>query len=325
MDLQRITEQNSGKNAAKVINDNFDEVSRVIDNLSDGKTLDTGTYYGERISLKKHGLKRELYKTLPDVIAHQSMAIYGNYLVLATVNSSAMLYNIATNTKISDVTIPSATGFNTPHANVAQFGVEFASGNSAMPLLYLSQWDGQHGFIAYNLTSNGTMSVVQTIKPNVSAAIFGEGQTDWVIDTDGGWLYSLAYKQANEGYLVTEENGGRTMVCKFKLPKIADGSAIVLTDADVVDHYELPPINVRQDACYVNGHILLAAGGGSASGFQTNWNKLYAIDLLGKCISSIVDIYGYLQIEPEGLDLYDGKLLMTYLASPYGRLFAYEF
>jgi hypothetical protein len=25
------------------------------------------------------------------------------------------------------------------------------------------------------------------------------------------------------------------------------------------------------------------------------------------------------------LDLYDCKLLMTYLASPYGRLFAYEF
>jgi hypothetical protein len=32
------------------------------------------------------------------------------------------------------------------------------------------------------------------------------------------------------------------------------------------------------------------------------------------------NIGNYLQIEPEGLDLYDGKLLMTYLASPYGKL-----
>lgn len=320
MELNHITQQDNAQNAASIINDNFDTIAQAI-----GESLDSGEYIGERIRLEKHWFKRTLMQTLPDATVHQSMAIYGDYCLLAHSNGTAQLYNIKTNTRIGSVSIPAASGFNTPHANVAQFGVEFASGNSAMPLLYLSQWDGQHGFIAYNLTSSGTMSLVQTIKPNVSAEVFGEGQTDWVIDTDGGWLYSLAYKQANEGYLVTEENGGRTMVCKFKLPKIADGSAIVLTDADVVDHYELPPINVRQDACYVNGHILLVAGGGSSSAYQTSWNKLYSIDLLGKCISSIVDIYGYLQVEPEGLSIYDGKLIMTYLASNYGRLFSYEF
>lgn len=317
MPLQKISSTTNATELVSAFNNNVDE-------LGGGVVSGDGTYYGERICLNPNGLTRTLLQTLPNAVTHQSLAIFGYYGVLVTGSGTLSLYNIKTNARIADVNLPSASGFSTPHANVAQFGVEHGAGNATLPLLYVSQWNNERGFIAYNLTASGSISVAQTIKSSVSANIFGSGQADWVIDTDRGLLYSIAYKQA-DGYAITEADGGRTMVCKFKLPKIADGAAIVLTDADVLDSFELPPMQVRQDACYCNGRVLLVAGGGSSSAYDTSWNKLYSIDMQGKRIASVVDLYSYLAAEPEGLSLYDGKLLMTYNTSPYGRLFAYEF
>jgi len=316
MSIYKISQSDYAEQVSDGIDENFQSVV--------GAELNSGTYYGEKISLKKFGLKRELMQTLPNATVHQSMAIYGDYCVLVHSNGTAQLFNLATNTKIANVTIPAIADVTTPHANVAQFGIEMASGNTAMPLLYISQWNGERGFLAFNLTSSGTISTVQTIMPNVDAEIFGAGQVDWIIDTDNGFLYSFGYKIVG-GSTMDQESGGITYVCKFKMPTIADGASVTLTDNDVLDHFILPPFCLRQDMCYANGHVFIAAGGGHYSSYKDSWNKVYAVDLLGKCVSSVVDIYDYLQVEPEGLSLYDGKLIMTYNASDYGRLFSYEF
>ena len=292
-------------------------------------SIGNNTYYGGRIQLKQqlYQFDRKLYKVLPSAVMTQSFAIYGNYMLRFNYNGTtltAYLYNITNNAYIRSITL-NYGNMTIPHCNVACFSRVFASGNSDLPLLYLSQWDGERGCLVYDIHLNGTANLVQVITSNVSASKFGEGQADWVVDYDEGYIYSIAYKIAN-GYNVTEADGNRSMICKFRLPKLTDGENIVFQDADIVDSYDVPPFNVMQDKCYRNGRILIAAGG-SAS-YNTAWRKLYSLNLGERRVEAAIPIHQFLAKEPEGIDMHGDLLLMDYNDDSqygYGTLYSYEF
>ena len=273
-------------------------------------------YYGELIKIGRNKFKESIYTTLPTFSGytglHQCMAVYGDYVLLFTYNTSdatqpakAYLYRLSTATQLAALTLPNST-YKRPHCNSATFSEVFNTSDSILPLLYVSQWDNdsQKGCFVYDIKLvNGTYSIdlVQTILPtNVSTATLGAGQTDWCVDPLG-YIYCIGYL-LNDGATIVANN--KTMVTKFILPKVSDGAVVTFGDADVLDHFDVPIFIYRQDLCFENGRIFMLSGVSSSIPA-----KLTVIGPDDKRVVSEVSL-AYNTNEPEGIGVTDGKLLM---------------
>lgn len=273
-------------------------------------------YYGELIKIGRNKFKESVYKTLPTFSGytglHQCMAVYGDYVLLFTYNTSdatqpakAYLYRLSTATQLAALTLPNST-YKRPHCNSATFSEVFNTSDSILPLLYVSQWDNdsEKGCFVYDIKLvNGTYSIdlVQTILPtNVSAATLGAGQTDWCVDPLG-YIYCIGYL-LNDGATIVANN--KTMITKFALPKVSDGEVVTFGDADVLEHFDVPIYIYRQDLCFENGRIFMVSGVSSSIPA-----KLTIISPDDKRVVSEVSL-AYNTNEPEGIGVTDGKLLM---------------
>ena len=278
-----------------------------------------GYYTGEKINVR-NPFKVLAHRNIENIKRHQSMAIYGNYMVTAyTDNGEAkgQVIDLTTYTILATITFDLG-GFHLPHCNVCCFGNEFAEGNNTLPLFYLSQWDYEYerGCLVYDIQESGgtwTATLVQKIKPNnIGTGILGAGCVDWIVDTDNSCLYALGYYLAGSSTIV---EGNKEMVVKFSLPKIADGSSILLSESDVVDNYSVLMWNFSQDKTYVDGKVYVIAGGGPQYG-TPEMNRLYVLDLVQKQVVSIVHCENVFTAEPEGLSEKNGDLLFTYGYTP---------
>ena len=307
----------------------LDDLSAKIDAISPVSEADmTGIYQGEKISLVNR------YKIVnPALVSsieyHQSIAVYGKYAVTSMYSGTGtasqgatcfgQIIDIETNEKTS-INFPIGT-YNRPHCNTMVFGNEFAPGNDVLPLLYISMWDysNERGCLVYDVrkVANGwSATLVQAIIPNVGSIgteIIGNGSTDWVVDTDNNCIYSLAYYLAGSS---TIEVGNKQMIVKYALPRLSDGEVINLSLADVLDHYETECFNYGQDKAYLNGKIYVIAGGGSEYSYM---NKLRVLDLVQKQIVSRVNLN--INQEPEGLTIYQNRLLFDYGFNPFEMVF----
>lgn len=234
---------------------------------------------------------------------HQSMVLYDRKAFFVTPIDDKLIcdiYYIPTRSRLAEISMPYA-GYPLPHANVSCIGNVFYSSQSVLPLLYVSSWNNQRQAFVYDIFSfNGKFgsNLIQIIDPScVSKDIIGGGYLDWVVDPDGGYLYSLAYHLANTSNV---SEGNFTHVTKFVLPSLSQ-KIVVLQDNDVLEHFTLPVMLFFQDKCYEDGHIYVAAGMPDELGqfppcvydidLQNRYLKEHAIPLMG---------------EPEGLCIYDG-------------------
>ena len=282
-------------------------------------------YNGEVIRIGNNKFKHSVFKTLPMAVS-QAMAVYDDYILLftyATNSASAYLYKLSDGTLLATLTLPNST-YKRPHCNAVSFGVTFNSANSILPLMYVSQWDNdsQKGCLVYDISLSGgnySANLVQAILPtNVATTTRGAGQTDWVVDPIGRHIYSIAYL-LNDGAHTAANN--KTMITKYKLPAISDGAEIVLGDADVLDHFDIPVYIYRQDAIFENGRILMLAG--VQSSVQANVPcRLVSIDPVAKTRASVVSL-DYANKEPEGIGVTDGKLLIGFNGDT--KIYRFEF
>lgn len=246
------------------------------------------------------------------------MAIYGDIAVFMIYNYNTdgqtqdgaltmHIYNLRTNSKLASLNVPYGN-YTIPHCNTSVFGNEFGSENSIAPLLYVSQWNGERNCLVYDITlSNHVYSVElkQVISTSgISQEIEGVGMRDWIVDTDHNCIYSMAYYINSDA---TEE-GNKTMFLKFALPSLSDGNNVVLTQSDVLDNFELEFFKFFQDKCYNGNKIYIAAG---MYDYQSI-TKIRVLDLTTKQIVTVIPLGETYNDEPEGLDVYEDKLLMTY-------------
>lgn len=295
-----------------------EEVTKIINEYSTEDA--SGSYEGEKISLDGWPFKRETFRSLA-VSFSQSMAIYGDYVVFAYGSpnyGTGSLWRISTGAKIADITFPHGT-LNVPHGNTICFGKEFASGNSDLPLLYLSQWDGESGCLVYNLQADGTIALVQTITASgMDSSIYGGALGDWVVDTDNGYIYSVRYLINASA---TEADGNKMLFCKFALPTLADGAAVTFAPANIIDSFSTQIMRVSQDKTYLNGKIYVIAGNDNTSDY------LYVVSLLQKDIVTRVSLNQW-GGEPECLSVYnnDGQneLIYSYGAAQLYKLSFYQ-
>ena len=265
-------------------------------------------YTGQKIVFPKMHYKQ--LGTLPNnqqcCVIHNNLAIFVNgtkYWVADKNNGFNVL-------KAGDV------GVTGVHSNVGSLGTEFYNGNT-IPLIYLTDWDGEKGVKVFNLSNTTyTMSHVQSINPSselLNSDIFGRGNTDFIVDRENGFLYSICYKE--DTWREIESN--KTCICKFALPRLSSGSNVTLRLADIIDHFEVENIPTRQDCCIYNG-ILYIENGYVNPHYKAT---LRAIDLSKKEVVSKIDISKIVDGEPECLEFDEDHLLMAYGKTIYGLYF----
>ncbi len=259
------------------------------------------------------------FKNFPSDYAIQSSAVSGKYWFgcgyecmkhgkYSDDQPFIIVSNLENEEYITCIPISTA-GVRVPHCNVCCFGNENLQ-ESPFPPLYISQWnyDGERGVLVVKINYEGdqfSCEMVQMIIPHIEdKERFGNGSTDWIVDTDNDKLYSLAYYLTGSSTLV---DGNRECICVFDLPKIGDGSVIELTDADIIDNFELEMLNFSQDKCYHDGCIYVASGYHA----YPEWIKIRKINLQKKEIESVLDLSPW-SGEPQGLDIFNGDLLMNY-------------
>ena len=288
--------------------DNLDKRIDAIESRTITKVPETadGMYSGELVALgSKHPYNRELWKTIGLSLYAQSMAIYGDYIVFfyGDGTSTGSLWKLSDATKLADITFGYGT-FSKPHGNVMNFGDEFASGNTDLPLLYVSQWDGNGGCLVYDIHLDGTCNLVQSIMvSDMNPDVYGSYLGDWVLDTVSNSIYSVKYHNSS----TAPSNTNYDHICRYKLPKLSDGTNIVFTNADITDSFIAPFTPISQDKKIWKGLMFIAAGNTSYSGSQ----KIFVIDINRKAMVSVFNLAQYGD-EPEGLDVLDDGLILGY-------------
>ena len=298
-----------------------DELSNLADMVGEGRDK---TYSGERVVINSNKFGRKQL-SVPGTTG-QSFASYGDYIVACNYDDgvspseiTAKLMSLSGNSVLATFSLPYGS-VHRPHCNTCCFGNEFGSADSIVPLLYVSQWDYgyERGVLVYDIKLSGgvySAELVQTIIPdNIGVGYLGQGDIDWVVDTDNSMLYAFAYYLPG---LSTIVEGNKEMICKFALPALSDGSLIELTEADILDNWEMGTFNYSQDKCYNSGKIYIVSGESST---YPDWTKIRVLDLARKEVVSEIPLAQF-GGEPEGMDIVQGFLTYGYGGAYIYRLF----
>lgn len=239
----------------------------------------------------------------------QSFVVWNNYLIVGFERTVYKVYDL-NSFKLLQTGLLSHEGTTAAHSNMVSLGV--AENKDATPLCYFSHWDGDKGCIGYRLQDDLTLKQEQVIIPSEELKqnpIFGQGNTDFIIDKKNQFLYSIGYKINSFG----TEPENTTCICKFALPKITDGTFIELTSEDILDYFEIENIATRQDACIIGNKLYIN------NGFVKNpyvEPVIRIVNLNKKKIVRRLYLKEYKDSEIEAIDINGNNILFTYAGDP---------
>ena len=172
---------------------------------------------------------------------------------------------------------------------MVSFGVEKAASSDPLPVAYVSQChrkpvDGRKDvlYVERILPGFGASELVQTIFYEDSSRDFGYA-LQWVIDRKEKMLY---------GYGNTIDNrnpDNRHRIIKFRLPKLSDGSFVVLRPQDALENYLVEDVSgyrfnpIGQGLCIYRGRLYMPTGLGDVD----NPSVLYVWDLKNRSMRSV--------------------------------------
>lgn len=198
-----------------------------------------------------------------------------------------------------------------PHCNVANSIVK-----GGHTYAYITEWNGDRRFFVEDIKRNSdtgewSASLVQTFSMDIDPEISGYGYRDWVVDFDNNKVYALTYlgKESNN-----DRVGVGTSLLEFKLKGVKEGD-YTYTEKDILRHVTLPMINATQDKEIRDGKLYISAGittkNPSQKTLYDRVRRISVIDLKSLSVEKEYSLQFYNQ-EPEGLDFYDGKMIMTF-------------
>lgn len=309
---------------------NIAELEDAIKNVNAGSLgVTLYDYVGMKPTYKnKFGVTK--LQTLPSWVASQACAVIGNYMIVGVTfdqsGTAARVYDLESNTLLGTISFNFGTYYK-PHANTICFGTEMPDANSPFPALYLSQLDStglanrgsEYGVLVYSISSSYTSTFLQAILPDKTDTDLmnkiGAGTPNYIIDRDNGFLWVVGYKNAT---WVSYDN--IQTFTKFQLPLLSAGSEVILTNADVLDSFELPmyPYTAMQEGVFKNGRLYIQMGvNGTIQGMRV-------VNVDTQEIETSLQTTQIFSTEPQGLAFWDDEMVW-YESGTSGILYKFNF
>lgn len=232
----------------------------------------------------------------------QDMAIYGDKAYLMNDGGHCRVLNLEMG--IIEKEMDLACSNNNTHINNVCFGVEVQKG-ADIPLIYVSETNKPHRCFVEDI--NGDKPVLlQTIEAFEGGKNYSNH--NWVVDRDKEHLYGL--KCYWHQYL-DKDNNIKTVITKYRLPKLIDGEKIELSEKDILDRFDIYFPNTMQGATIKKGKMYIASGMQERERNNTETERaIIVIDLKKKIIKKRTTINFLTTNEPEGIDFDKSKCLL---------------
>ena len=243
--------------------------------------------------------------------SYQGMDVYKNYLVSLQDKGVATIYKLSNRkfTKLGQFHLASYDAVN--HSNVLSFGCEKFDGKDTFPLAYISQCHRKPYkdmkdvlFVERIADDFQSSTLVQTILYEDTNNDFGYA-LQWVIDQPNHMLYGYGNTINN----TDPEN--RHRVIKFRLPRLEEGSMVILKPEDALENYLIEEASdfkfnpIGQGLYVYKDKLYMPTGIG---GYNTP-SILYVWDLVGRKMD-VVDLSGCTAGELEDIGRYKGKFIL---------------
>lgn len=226
----------------------------------------------------------------------QGFAIYGNLLFNCHhTNDVIDVFNLETKKIVSSIQLEPET---IVHCNNVNFGSEFYDKEDIFPLLYIQQRGYACKLNVYRIICEGdsilTAKKVQTISFKPCSWCIN------AIDTKNSLLYAIY------GY------NGKNYISSFRLPSVHEGDVTIHPGSAYKSYYNIYQ-RVGQDTAFDDKYLYIICG-------YSGEGQLWRIDLENK-VAKVIDLTKYgLNGEPEGIDIYNGDIMVSFLNAPLYRI-----
>jgi len=232
----------------------------------------------------------------------QDMAIYKDKAYLMGDGGIYRVLNLKT-AEVEREGFLASSGKNT-HINCVCFGKEIPAG-AEIPYLYVSETIKPHRCFVENI-NDGNETLVQTIEAIEKGIVYSNH--GWLIDKDNNCLYGL---NSFWHQYVDEKGNIKTVITKYRLPRVNEGEKIVLSEKDIIDRFEVLFTSSMQGAAIYKGRLYIASGlWESDNNTQETKRTIVVVDLKKKRKVKEIDVNGLTTNEPEGIDFYKNKCLL---------------
>ena len=219
----------------------------------------------------------------------QGFAIYDKYLFNCHhTNDVIDVFDLETKKAVASIVLEPET---IVHCNNVNFGSEFYSENDKFPLLYIQQRGYACKLNVYRIIceDDSILSVmkVQTISFESCSWCIN------TIDNKKNLLYAIyGYK-------------GNNYISSFRMPSSAEGD-LNIHPREAYKTYYCPYTKVGQDTAFDDKYLYVACGYGKEG-------ELWQINMEEK-VAKVTDLTKYkFTGEPEGIDIYKGSIMLSFL------------
>ena len=284
-------------------------------------------YDGDKINLSKNALLcKHLFKiTRPSGVNNsiQGIAVYENVLLQGFDGGYWAMYDLAalTATPFANGLLDGAT--SSLHANSCCFGDKYDSDDD-YPLLYTTGGkagatnpggENDNGYCVVHrfVPNNDTYDteLIQTIYIDWSGFVakgFHEVfvRPNFVIEN--GYLYTFSALYRTDGSMSAYDNVNRFVVHKYKVPALSDAT-VILTADDAIDELLFDYDTFYMQGATIYNDLLMHTFGLGGNAGRKNAIRIYNVISRTEVAKIDGTLLPYKTAEPEGLAVYNGKLL----------------
>ncbi|MBR1940241.1 MAG: hypothetical protein IJ845_02785 [Bacteroidaceae bacterium] len=234
----------------------------------------------------------------------QGMAILGNFAYITNRGGLLRKLNLQTGTVVNSFFLGSADSQNL--ANTVSFGKERKS-DADIPVMYVSEYQNKYRCFVEQVYADSAV-LVQTINATDNGKV--KAVRDWVVDSLSNCIYGI--ERINN----IKDKDGKIChsILKYRLPKLGEGSNVVLTEADLIDSFKVYFFNALQGAKVRNGMMYIITGLQELDRLSRadSERSLYIVDLNEKAIYNKIDLSYVSTNPPQDIDFKDEICLIFF-------------
>lgn len=227
---------------------------------------------------------------------NQGFAVHDKYLFNCHhTNDVIDIYDLETKKAVGEIHLEPET---IVHCNNVNFGSEFYSNDDKFPLLYIQQRGYASKLNVYRIINEGD-------------SIFSAEKIQTIFFESCSWCINTIDNSKNLLYTFYGYKGKNYLSC-FRMPSYREGD-ITIHPKSAFKTFYCPYKKVGQDTAFDDKYLYITCG-------YSKEGELWRIDMDNK-MARLIDLTKYkLNGEPEGLDIYKGDILLSFLSKALYRI-----